>query len=247
MAQYNYAGFVSQEVYKLQLDDIDLHILSYIQMIMTAQGIEHIEYNEELYFYITYDKLLADNLTLMLKRRGLEKRISLLEQKGLISKVCKVDNVKKLYIRTTDVFMRLRFDYSSIVDKKDINEKPKLQIQVQPKLNETELIESEVKEKRIISMVQEKKLNEFTDYAPLKEALVEFVKMRKKLKKPMTDRAFEMLLNKLKELSNSVGTQLEIVNQSILFSYQSVYPLSEKYMNEKQKTKQYNYDEECDF
>lgn len=59
----------------------------------------------------------------------------------------------------------------------------------------------------------------------LQPALQEFLKMRKAIKKPMTERAFEMLLNKLNKMSQDTQVQIKILEQSILHCWQDVYEL----------------------
>ena len=59
----------------------------------------------------------------------------------------------------------------------------------------------------------------------LKEALIEFIKMRKLSKKPPTDHALELLIEKLYKLSSDPQTQIEIVEQSILNNWQGFFPL----------------------
>lgn len=57
------------------------------------------------------------------------------------------------------------------------------------------------------------------------KALKDFKTMRKKIRKPMTERAEELLLNKLNKLSNSEEEQTAILNQSIMNSWQGIFPL----------------------
>lgn len=68
-------------------------------------------------------------------------------------------------------------------------------------------------------------IDEFTNDPELKEAIYEFIKMRKLIKKPLTDRALTMVLNKLKKLSSDEKIQTEILNQSIMNNWQNVYKL----------------------
>ena len=70
----------------------------------------------------------------------------------------------------------------------------------------------------------------YTDNEELKQALIEFIKMRKLLKKPLSDNALALNCAKLNKLSSSDEEKIEIVNQSIMNSWQSFYPLK----NEKQ-------------
>lgn len=65
----------------------------------------------------------------------------------------------------------------------------------------------------------------FTDDDDLRRAIYDFIAMRKFIKKPMTNRALRMLLSRLSKLSNDVGTQVDILDQSIMHNWQTVYEL----------------------
>ena len=80
----------------------------------------------------------------------------------------------------------------------------------------------------------------------LKAALIEFIKMRKLSKKPLTDHALELAINKLYKLSSDPETQVEIVEQSILNNWQGFFPLKPiedgrkvNYRRETSRDKQY--------
>ena len=57
------------------------------------------------------------------------------------------------------------------------------------------------------------------------KAWKDFKEMRKKIKKPMTEKAEEMLLNSLNKLSDDYKVQVAILNQSIFHCWQGVFPL----------------------
>ena len=59
----------------------------------------------------------------------------------------------------------------------------------------------------------------------LLEALENFEKMRKEIKRPMTERARHLLYKNLCELSKDEETQIAILEQSILHSWQNVFAL----------------------
>ena len=59
----------------------------------------------------------------------------------------------------------------------------------------------------------------------LREALADFADMRKKIRKPLTERAKVLALKKLQSLSSDVSEQVKIVEQSILNGWQSFYEL----------------------
>nr|DAH38456.1 MAG TPA: helix-turn-helix domain protein [Caudoviricetes sp.] len=59
----------------------------------------------------------------------------------------------------------------------------------------------------------------------LRAALYDFAAMRKTIKKPMTERAKELLLHKLNDMSNDPKEQVKILNQSIMHNWQGVFAL----------------------
>lgn len=66
----------------------------------------------------------------------------------------------------------------------------------------------------------------------LQETLRQFSEMRRKIKAPMTERAMEMLLNKVEKLSGGDSEKARaIIEQSILHSWKGVYPLKEDSKN----------------
>lgn len=62
----------------------------------------------------------------------------------------------------------------------------------------------------------------------VKAKLQGFVDMRRSIKKPMTARAVELLWAELQRLSSVPEEQCAILDQSILHSWQSVYPLKDE-------------------
>lgn len=75
----------------------------------------------------------------------------------------------------------------------------------------------------------------YTGDARLDEAIEEFKKHRKNLKKPMTDRAVQLMVGKLKDLGQTVDEQIAIINQSIENGWQGVFPLKESHVFETRK------------
>lgn len=135
---FNFAGFITEKVLKYDIDDTDLHILSYMYMIQASKNIVRIQVNENYYYWITYEKIINDNPTLRLKRRALENRMAHLTQIGLVEKINKNFNTKKTYFSTTEKFEDLMFvttesnsneqneDIFSIQQHIEENQKPKV-------------------------------------------------------------------------------------------------------------------------
>lgn len=66
------------------------------------------------------------------------------------------------------------------------------------------------------------------DNPEVNSALYEFIKMRKLIKKPLTNRGLELLIEKLHKLSDGEPNKmLAILNQSIMNNWQGVFPLKD--------------------
>lgn len=70
-----------------------------------------------------------------------------------------------------------------------------------------------------------KQKKKYSQYEPLNNAIYDFIEFRKGIKKPMTERAIELLMKNLNGLSESLDEQVEIINQSIVNGWQGVFPL----------------------
>lgn len=77
----------------------------------------------------------------------------------------------------------------------------------------------------------------------LDEAFQGYVTMRKQIKKPMTERAIQLAISKLKEMaklpfSDSIDsdTAIEILNQSTMNSWQGLFPLKDNHKKSTPKT-----------
>lgn len=74
----------------------------------------------------------------------------------------------------------------------------------------------------------DKIISSYTGNFELRNTLKEFLKMRKSIKKPMTDKAMKLLINKLDKLGANDNEKIEILNQSIFNSWQGVFELKNK-------------------
>lgn len=68
-------------------------------------------------------------------------------------------------------------------------------------------------------------IEEATESEELRSALIEFVKFRKLVKKPMTNKALELIISKLNKLGSSDREKVEIINQSIERGWAGVFTL----------------------
>ena len=77
------------------------------------------------------------------------------------------------------------------------------------------------------------------------ETIKEFIKMRKQIKAPMTDRALQLLLWKLVSYSKDPGEQIAILNESIENSWKGIYPPKGKPKSKTAPSEEHNYDMEA--
>ena len=68
-------------------------------------------------------------------------------------------------------------------------------------------------------------IEEATESEELRSALIEFVKFRKLVKKPMTNKALELIISKLNKIGSSDREKVEIINQSIERGWAGVFAL----------------------
>ena len=96
------------------------------------------------------------------------------------------------------------------------------------KLKETKQneIKKEIKKKNFEDVFNEKNVTE-----KLQKVLKDFIDMRKTIKKPMTSKALELLIDKVRKMSNDELIQIAILNQSIERGWQTVYPLKNNINN----------------
>lgn len=81
------------------------------------------------------------------------------------------------------------------------------------------------KERGVVSF--DSMISAYTDNAELKADLAEFIKMRKLIRKPLTNRALELTLKDLDRLGSSDCVKSQILQQSIKNSWQGVFPLKQ--------------------
>jgi hypothetical protein len=74
-------------------------------------------------------------------------------------------------------------------------------------------------------------INEYTSNSFLQETIIDFMKMRKSIKKPVTERALKGILNKLDKLATTDDIKIKILENSIENCWQGVFPLKDNFSN----------------
>lgn len=100
----------------------------------------------------------------------------------------------------------------------------------------------EKKHKNTITQDLEKIVNEYTDNEELRQALLEFIQMRKDLKSPVkTINGFKRLLGTLNKLATKVEDKIKIVNQTLDHEWKSFYELKTNQLPYKNKNMNNGY------
>lgn len=76
----------------------------------------------------------------------------------------------------------------------------------------------------------------------LDEALKEYVKFRKQMKKPLTDKGIQLVIKKLDKMSPDIDEQIAIIEQSIVNGWQGLFPLKAEEQGKKRGAGQF-YDD----
>lgn len=79
-------------------------------------------------------------------------------------------------------------------------------------------------------------IDKYTSNDELKGTIVDFIKMRKLIKAPMTDRALKGIFKELDKLGHSDEEKIAILEQSIERSWRGVFAISKPKQEEKQET-----------
>jgi hypothetical protein len=102
---------------------------------------------------------------------------------------------------------------------------------------EEEEEEEKVKDKKAKPKGFSDLINEYTSDESLRISINDFIEMRKKNKKNMTERALELMLRKLDGLADNEVDKKLILNQSIENCWQGIFPLKDN-LNQRQPKQQ---------
>ncbi len=191
-------------------------------------------YHEGLWW--TYNSVKAwQELYPYLGKSAIATALKKLEERGYI----KTGNYNKsAYDRTTWYAITesgLAFYGSSIYRKSEMEEpeieNPKTKngepIPVTLQIQDTVTNQSTTKERKKSVETFDSIINERTENQELRRAIMEFVKMRQRIKKPLTDYALKLRLNKLWKLGKTDEERIAIVNQSVGACWQDFFELKD--------------------
>lgn len=199
---------------------------------------------EDKYYWIKYEGLLDDLVILKIKTKdALYRRLKKMEKQ----KILKRQTVKE---NGTYSFYTLGDNYKFLIENiSNLSETNPIQSEINPTgygnksdrgteinpeqkislLNNTSLLNNNKKEKKKTDL--DILINEYTSNSFLQETIIDFMKMRKSIKKPVTERALKGILNKLDKLATTDDIKIKILENSIENCWQGVFPLKDNFSN----------------
>ena len=172
-----------------------------------------ISYENELegYSYPSQTRLIRET---GLSKKTLLKCLNELEEKGYIKRVKEKGENNKYYISSSA--------------KIDTTGSGKNDTTTSSKNSTLKELNKNKKEKKENKTDLDKLIEAYTENDLLVEALKDFMKMRKAIKKPLTDRAMRGILNKLDKFASDDLDKIEILERSIVNCWQDVFQIKEK-------------------
>lgn len=95
----------------------------------------------------------------------------------------------------------------------------------EPKKADKDKEKDKVEDKDINNKSKRKR---FADDDDLNNAILDFIEHRRKLRKPMTDHAVQLFLDRLNKMATDKDDQINLINVAILKGWQTVYPSEER-------------------
>ena len=177
------------------------------------------ENEKEGYSYPSQTRLLKET---SLSKKTLLKCLNELEEKGYIKRVKESGGNNKYYIASS---LKINTDTSS---KNNTSTSGKNSTTTSSKNTTLKELNKNKKEKKENKTDLDKLIEAYTENDLLVEALKDFMKMRKAIKKPLTDRAMRGILNKLDKFASDDLDKIEILERSIVNCWQDVFQIKEK-------------------
>lgn len=243
--KYTIYGFSQLHATEMGLDDRDLMVLRwFVDYKDTGKMVKKI-INDDMFYWIKYEGIIDSFPIVKWKKDTVYRRLKKMASLGVL----KHETVKQggvwsyyalgsKYIVLLDTNGEINPVNKEVGNKSEWSEINPNQTEINPEQNINLLYSNKKEEEKadnspcpkISDTVKkertslDKLIAEYTSNTELIETLKDFLKMRKTIKKPMTDKALKLLLNKLnKYAANDDNKKIYMLNESIEHSWQTVY------------------------
>ena len=219
----------------IQIDCTDLVILRWFvdfypnMKKMTVDGKE--------YAWLTHKKLLADLPLLDITKRACIERMQKLVEFGILEyKLIKDGGTFSLYTFGKNYINLVRSNDTGGMRSNGIGGMQSTNTGecVQPDNKDSSITYPSISNSSVMDSKKERKKSGYDEILSqieddsLRELYLDYIKMRKMIKAPMTDRALTMLINKVNELEPyDIDRQKKLLETAIMNNWKSVYPLKD--------------------
>lgn len=180
------------------------------------------ENKEDGFAYPSHSRLIKET---GLSKATLLKCLNELEEKEYIKRVKEKGENNKYYINTSIK------NSSTKIDTSIENSSTKIDTTTSTKISTLQILNTNTnnkKEKEKKKTNLDEIIEAYTENDSLKETIKDFIKMRKTIKKPITDRGLKGILNKLNQYGENDLEKIEILENSIMNCWQGVFELKNK-------------------
>lgn len=182
-------------------------------------------------FFCQQERLCEDTCLTEYRLRNAMKN---LEKFGLVSIVKKGLPAKNYYCLSEETFLNLMNIQSTSGTKFDTTGSNKSDTTSEGNSDSTYKKQDIKNNNKKINKKKERKTTSYDEILSavtddsLRDLYLEYIKMRKLIKSPMTDRALTMLIKKVNELEQTTDRQKMLLETAIMNNWKSVYPLKDE-------------------
>lgn len=237
--RYSIIGFNQEKVIKTDLDLMDLLLLDYIIRANGNPNMRHIVKDDVSYVWLSHNKIHEDLPILRISEGTLRNRILQLKQGGwLVAETEKTHAGTMTYYSVTTLCTSLINDepchskmtsnnITNNINKENTKVFSQPQAVAQESFFEDTFKETKKPKKNLYGKCMDA-IEEFTEDEEVRNKLKDYLGIRLERKDtPLGIRAFQGMLKKLRELTESKEECLKIIQQSIDRSYLSFFPIRE--------------------
>ena len=234
-------GFSQKGLMDLGLDNDDAVLLRWFIDFQGSQRMKAVPNTEDgkIYFWVNFRKLCEDLPIITKSDRWMAERFNKLVTAGVLAKFTSISPMGKISaFRIGDgneylslISMSVNTDMAAVNTDMAMSVATDMQDNLNRLPSNNNTGDSQQGDKPACAPAparvrQNDIVEEFlSDDKDLREAFKAFTDMRIKIRKPMTDRAKELIVGKLRSLGSSSREWIAILNQSIENSWQSVFQL----------------------
>lgn len=200
---------------------------------------DHIPYNCNMIATVTgHNTVIVEKALSIFKELGLidildNGAIFMLDIQNFIGQSSSEGDRKRVYRKKIETEKILLLQGGQMSEQMSDEQPPEIEKEIEIDIEE-DIEKEKIKSKNKKGSDIDTLINNYTDLPELQKTLRDFIIMRKELKKPLTTRALELLLDKINKIGTNDYHKIQILEQSIMNSWQGVFELKQDYKSSKE-------------